>query len=530
MTEVQKEIPVVIKGLSCFVPSNTIEPLLLCKREERRKEFDPRTRKMMFREKYFVNVPLYNRINDKGLIHIGIGAIKFIKENEQGIKIKCLDYAPKDRKTFNEEIQIPEKIINSRTYTVKGKERYYFLEALESCKKNNIGLLSMPTGCGKSEIEITLAYNQERIFGRQLFVVPTVSIKDQMIERAKNYGINLVDYREVTSLIDNEEDFDNLPKIIISTPLVILNDFENEKYKRLHESVSCIITDESHRTGCDTWSKLFLSLPNVYRIHGFSAMPISRKSATKRSFSDMEERDAINISVSGDVIYHKTPQELKEFLNIPVLINFHYSWKNYSPSILNMVDWHTLYKRMMENKDRNEIISKILEFFINKEYNSISYVARKQHGVNLLAGINSSQATCWYAEEFYFKESNEITKLTTKEYTQQDLRKEFGKTKRTIIASKHLTEGVDFSAPLQAIIMTEGRSERESLQKVGRIVRPSDKQSIIVNFVDVNQKVLNSQSRDRRELVIQEFGCEKVFDVYNLEELEKIFNLILKDK
>ena len=397
------------------------------------------------------------------------------------------------------------KILKKKLIKLKEKIPVYDIEVDHECHNfcldiNGEGIYVHNSG--KTEMEITLAYNQAEIFGTQLIIVPTISIRDQMI----------------TERLEKGEILEEMPKIIISAPQSILNDYDNKKHKELLSSFSCLIVDEAHRVGCETWSRLFLSLPNIYRIHGFSAMPISRDSSSRREFITMDDRDAINVSICGDVIYHKTPQDLKEFLNIPILINFTYNWQNYHPNILGTLDWNVLYKRMMENKARNYLIMNIIELLNSLGYNTISYVSRKQQGLNILSNHTTEKTCCWYSNEFHLVENGSIVRKTDKVYNQQNLRDEFGKTKQAIIGSSLLIEGLDFSAPLNALVLTEMKSDRQNLQKIGRIVRPSNRRSIIVNFVDINVKILKSQAQQRARNAVEEFGCSEV----TLDSLDKL--------
>ena len=142
----KKDVPVIIRGLNCFLPKGSVEHLLISVKEESRREFDLRSRKMVFKGKSVTNYPLYIEYDNK-FISIGIGAILFIKKHNPEINFIIKDFSPIDRKTFNSEIKIPSGITSSKTYKVNGKERYYFLEVLEQCKKHNQGLISCPTGC-----------------------------------------------------------------------------------------------------------------------------------------------------------------------------------------------------------------------------------------------------------------------------------------------------------------------------------------------------------------------------------------------
>lgn len=515
-------VPVDIKGINCIIPKGLIETYLISRKKQAITTFDLRTKRMKYLGEEFIDYPMYSSYS-KTHISIGLPAILLLHKRNKNIKLKFNSVIPENRNRILEKWYIPEGIKSAPKFEVNGKSRYYFFEALEKCIYNQFGSIKLATGTGKTEIELTLAHNQANIIGSGLLIVPTVSIKDQTIKRAKSYNIDVIEYKDVCDLLDKGQDLNSIPKIIIGLPLSISNDIESKKHVELVNSIKWVIGDESHRFGCDTWNKLILSLPSVTRCHGFSALPVDPDTKQCKSFADMDYKDALTISATGDIIYEKTAKQLKDFLNLPILINFHYQWRNYDASIRNLLDWNKLYKEMLLNNERNSTISKVFETVSTYNYNSVSYVSRKVQGENILEGCNE-KTLCWFGGDvFLVKENNKIIKLS--KFKQEDLKQCFGEKYNSVIMTSHGIEGLDFSCPLTALILTEGKSERQGLQKVGRIVRPADVKSIIINFCDDNVKILNSQARSRCDNAVREFDCSHV-DVYSLEQLNNLLKKI----
>jgi len=520
-------IPVKVSGISCILPKGTIERSLLARQTLPKMEFDVRTKKMKYVGKEEIETPLYTSIS-KTEISIGLPAILYlVKNNKENIRIKFTEFSPK-RLPLNMAWEIPDGIKNAPKFRVNGKERYYFHEAVEACRKNAFGTIKLATGAGKTEIELTVAYNQSNYIGRGLIVVPTLSIRDQTLKRATElYKMDIIEYKEACELLDRGVPLDAIPKIIIGLPISMLGDIEHKKYQELTNSFSWIIGDECHRFGCDTWNKVVMSFPNIVRCHGFSALPVDPNTKYADSFIQIEHKDAMTIAAAGDVIYEKTAKELEEFLNLPILVNFHYQWTNYPSEIRDLLDWNKLCKEMLTNEDRNSVIASIFNLLSNLSYNSISYVSRKALGEQILKHCDE-KTLCWYGgDTFITSENSVINKL--KNFKQDNLKECFGDKYKSILASSHAIEGIDFSCPLNALILTEGKSERQGLQKVGRIIRPSSRKSLIINFYDDNIKILKSQAKSRRDNAIKEFHCQSI-DVYTINDLSALINNLTYDK
>jgi hypothetical protein len=224
--------------------------------------------------------------------------------------------------------------VNSHGWSVV-ESYFYFYEALEVLPVMQTIVVSYaPDWLWVSRpIELTLAYNQLREIGTGIILVPSQPIKDQFVKSAKEFGINLVDYRDWLWSSGVEE------QILISLPTVVYNDIKetrevsNEfelipvnRAKKKLSMVRWIVGDEVHHAGCKTWNTIFLGLPNLTRSHGFSALPIESSCQSSINFAGIPIEDAMTISIVGPVIYERSTRELKEFLNIPTLINLKYTW------------------------------------------------------------------------------------------------------------------------------------------------------------------------------------------------------------
>jgi superfamily II DNA or RNA helicase len=392
-----REVLVSVQGLSATIHSGVIDNELMATYESKERIYGgPRNGK-------FVNVvssePVFTRSGK--YIHCGIGAILYLAKNNPFLSFAFTKIYP-ERSTLS-KIEIPEKITKSDKWLVNGKERYYFHESLKACCKNHSGTVKLPTGSGKTVIELTLGYNQVRELGTGLILVPTNTIKDQFIREAERFDIDLVDYREW--LLDREI---SEPNILISLPTVLHNDVrETLKFSSSEKIVvdyalkklsmiKWIIGDEVHHAGCETWNGIFMGLPSLGRSHGFSALPVEENSISSVNFSNVSLEDALTISIVGPVIYEKSTKDLKDFLNIPSLINFKYSWPKNKWEDQNTDDWHKLRGLQLENTERLELIANIIRTLIERERNTIIHVGEKRFGTKLLELVDSNKCVTWY--------------------------------------------------------------------------------------------------------------------------------------
>jgi hypothetical protein len=72
-----------------------------------------------------------------------------------------------------------------------------------------------------------------------------------------------------------------------------------------------------------------------------------------------------------------------------------------------------------------------------------------------------------------------------------------------IICTSHAIEGLDLDSPLNAILLSKGKSVRQVLQKCGKITRPDKRRSIIINIYDQGISILPKHARERS--ILNEF-------------------------
>lgn len=344
---------------------------------------------------------------------------------------------------------------------------------------------------------------------------PNHNILSQKYNAADKIGIlgYVMDYREWFIGEDNRTNL-----ILFTTPVVLYNDIVKHSNHPKFQLISWIIADECHHSSAKTWNTIFMNLPNAVRSYGFSASPFELSSHLSINFAGMSIEDAMTVAVVGPIIYEKTVKELRDFLNIPTLINLHYEWPKNRWADQKSDDWHSIRALMYENKERIALIASVIRLLIEKDYNVITHVAEKEFGIELLDKVSSNKCVCWYGGKETITSNGE--KLTV-----ESLREQAGTDILSMICTSHAIEGLDLDSPLNAIVLIDGKKPRQILQKCGRITRPDKRPSVIINLMDHGLLVLPRHSKERSNTILEEFDSD-VYDIRSIEQLIQTLNLI----
>jgi superfamily II DNA or RNA helicase len=239
-----------------------------------------------------------------------------------------------------------------------------------------------------------------------LLIYPSHTTEDQTVANARLFGMSECTRSWRDWIVDSNQD----SCIIITTPGVVYNDIVSGKYTERLKLISAIIADEAHHASCHTWHTIFMALPNVTRSYGFSALPLDKSANLAMNFSGMSIDDAMTISVCGPVIYEKSAKELKDFLNIPKLINLHYIWPKDKWAAQKTSDWHEIRALLYKNTERLSLIASVIRLLIDRDYNTIVHVSEKELGRRIFRLLNSDRIAIWYgggdvevSEELYKK-------------------------------------------------------------------------------------------------------------------------------
>lgn len=378
--------------------------------------------------------------------------------------------------------------------------RDYQKSAIESILFSKSGIVRLPTGTGKNEIQIATAHTFLPYTNVMIFSPTEVGV-ETIKERARKYGVPCVSYQESRSI-------PGLQNTIIATiPLSLVNDIRNKKNTKTIESCRALLVDECHHLEASTWGESFQGLKNLERCYGFSATVLD----FDQPVSVLWESEAVMLAYCGEVIYSRSAKdpEISKYIDTPDLYCFPYTWQ----APYSITKWEVLARMLEGNYERHELIAQIVDLFVSHGFTCLSIVARKKSARTQFLKVHHPSIQ-------WFGGKDVRTNDARKGLSGEDIIRNFGTHYKSIFATSHLNEIVNIPA-LDVIILSENTSKRITVQRSGRTVRLGGKKSVIVNIEDKGVKMLESHSRKRKSTVEDEFGVQGV-QVGSLEALKEI--------
>ena len=257
--------------------------------------------------------------------------------------------------------------------------------------------------------------------------------------------------------------------------------------KDLVDSAVVLICDEAHRSKADTWYNTIQMFTNAqYRI-GLTG------SIDTKDLLLMQRLTAM----FGTVIERVRNEELigRDFSAKPFIKLFNVKEpKDY----LNARNYQTVYDKCIVTNDfRNDLISMIAMSSYKVGKTTLITTNRLEQGEYILNKINELAGTT--IAEFINGE------LATEDRQRQLADVKSGKLK-VLVATTVLDEGVDISGIHTLILGGGGKSLRQVLQRVGRVLRKKegDNTTVVFDFVDKTNNYMLSHSKERIKVYEEE--------------------------
>jgi len=316
--------------------------------------------------------------------------------------------------------------------------RGYQQSAVDDCLRYGSGIVTMPTGSGKTLIGLRLLHRLKR---PAIVLCHRQEIADQWVAQMQDIlGVDVAKCYGGT-----RENGDMMVGLYQS----IYDDQHSEVRDDVRTDHDVLIADECHRVGADTFSRVALNINATYR-YGLSATPEREDNATLRV-----------IGGTGEMIANITPESLIEDGYLA-----HPRWEilDAPRNAGGYRQWQDEYKgEIVENDGRNNMIASKVEELPKPCY---IHVERINHGERLEGLIDGAK--------FVSSDSTDRDEVIAA----------FRDGNRDILISTLLGEGFDLPE-LQAIVMAGGlKTSVGALQKVGRALRPGTDEAVIVDFVD----------------------------------------------
>lgn len=272
------------------------------------------------------------------------------------------------------------------------------------------------------------------------------------------------------------------------------------KYKKYQEvtefmeSIRVMIADEVHHSKADTWYSSLSLCPNAtYRVGLTGTVDKKDKMGWMRLQAIFSE---IITRVSNEYLIDKGISSKPTIRLVPIQ----------SPRNIELINnYIEAYKAgIVENEERNEVISKLAESYTKQRPGGILISVREiDHGERIMKKLMDRGLDV----EFVHGGSDpEHRALQLERFSKGEL--------KILIASTIIDEGVDMKSIGCMILAAGGKSMRQQLQRIGRGLRLNgiDGNSVLVfDFYDQTNKFLLDHSKERIKIFKEEKFDVKVF-------------------
>lgn len=369
--------------------------------------------------------------------------------------------------------------------------REYQVKGIETALTYKKGLLKLPTGAGKTELMIGICkYLLDNSEGNILICVPTANLLHQTYERMLERGIP----SKELSMYGDGYKLESERRVCVATVQTAHRRLDTEEFKEWYRNLKCIIFDEAQHLACRTWYTLIDRLSPEYNF-GVSAEPI---------YGDQDHmiRDLILRGTVGPIIYRVTIQYLinEGYLSKPYMIAMSTS---YPGNIYNIIDWQVVNKSgVILNKSRNKLIRDVSLNLIKNQKNPLILVSQIKHGETLARMISEQGMKVAFItgglKSTIYLDGREVEKFKDSEgIVKRDFQKGLID---VMIGTSTMDEGVDVPVLSAVILAGAGKNHLKLAQRIGRGLRckPGDNTTLIIDFQDKFNVVLNSQFKKRK--------------------------------
>lgn len=316
--------------------------------------------------------------------------------------------------------------------------RPYQREAAERALAKTRGILSLPTGSGKTEIAVAMAMLVPD--ARWLMVTPE---KDLMHNAARRFELRTHEKagRIGDGLWQPEEHFTAATFQTLAMELKA----GSVRCKRFLEGIAGVVFDEVHTLPADTSYAVAQQIPAYWRI-GMSGTPLARG----------DKKSLFSIAATGSIIMKIEPQFLIDngWLSTPRIKMIEVR-QGGAPGAGTYRDAYT--RLIVESSARNRYLSSIAMMAAKP---GLLFVREKKHGFEMVKMLRARGLRCEFVwgDKSTPERDSAIKKL---EWGDLDV----------IVCSKVFVTGTDIPSLRSIINGMAGKSEIETLQRLGRGMR-----------------------------------------------------------
>lgn len=374
--------------------------------------------------------------------------------------------------------KIPDKTVFYKWNNRPFKPRNYQKEAIESAIKEHRGVIESAVGTGKSLMQ---AYIIKELGVKTLIIVPSTGLSDQMYQDFKDwFGINKVEIVNTKSVRSGKE----LKPIRLITIQSLSSLKKSKELEHLIKDVDCIIGDEFHHAGSNSYTQLFPDFNHIYHRYGFTGTFL-------RNGGD--ELDLYGF-LSTVIYRYKAHQAISDGFLTPIQKVIHE---------IPGVKKGSYHKEYDENYCGNEdLMYRILEIsqaMVGKQL--LILVSKKDksgHLINEYLKVNGVDSTFISGDN----KKEEITK-TISDFNNKKI--------QILIGSSVIGEGIDIRSADGLVLAQGGKSEIAIVQAIGRLVRLYDGKlrGYLHDFKFTGTKYMNKHYNMRSKIIESNFSPEK---------------------
>lgn len=334
--------------------------------------------------------------------------------------------------------------------------RPYQQDAILAALNATRGIIFHPTGSGKT---ITAATLISEIGRKTLFVVPGTELLNQAYENFKSFFPHSL----VAKYGGGKRDLGFIT-VITAASLYRILESGGDIEKRVIKEMEVLIFDECHHLNLgpqlmkNTWLWSAMNIDAYWRF-GFTATPGKK---------DSVERRALEMATGRVIHEYSYEQCIQDGHIMKPMIVFH----KFNDGNMSGKDWQKVQKEMYSNQKRNNLICAL---------------ARRQRSRNkaVLILVNRVDQHGKHLERILGNECKFISgDISGSE--RQKVGEQFSRNRDFILISTVSGEGVDMPFLDVVIRASGGKSNRETIQKLGRVVRKADRKeyALLIDIFD----------------------------------------------
>jgi superfamily II DNA or RNA helicase len=347
--------------------------------------------------------------------------------------------------------------------------RQYQVEAIETWKrKGGYGCIVLPTGTGKTWIGLE-AIRQEvyEKKGKVAIIVPTIALAYQWRQKIQQHL-----HLSPTLFYGDEKHISPVTIFVVNSAYL---------YKEHLGNFSLVIIDEAHHLSAPKWSQL-LSVFDGKRVLGLTATPEKTPLPVVYYMSIPKARQqqaVVNVRIKP-VFVSLTPDEW-------------YAYQDIDTEIKKIAMALESAKRRGDRVAQASLETR-LQILINKRKQLTSLARNKFEILKDIAHQHPGEKILIFTESI---ESAERARKTLVKFgvsaqsyhsrlpqnTRKALLDLWGKSFKVLIAVRCLDEGIDVPEVATGIIIASGKSTRQLVQRLGRILRPHPGKQLATMYV-----------------------------------------------